>query len=198
MSFKIENWKLILLGMFYIVFGFLSYTIPETQVIGFFKISGLIIMGIGCVQALMYFFRKEYKIEGNYSFAFGILLCLAGFVVYFKSDLFKDSYPLVVAACVVLDSVLRLQFVVDLIRIQNKYWLVHLLCAVVPAILAMIFILIEMEPSFGKNYFSFLLWLDAICIFCSLLHHHRIVKKYRAGKVNNENSLVVKEIDENE
>ena len=60
MNIKIENWKLLVLSVFYIIFGILSYTIEKVEFLNFFKIAGIVIILIGLFQILVYFFKKEY------------------------------------------------------------------------------------------------------------------------------------------
>lgn len=174
---KIEYWKLLLLSCFYIVFGFLSYTVSEAQVIGFFKISGYVLCGVGIIQIVSYFMKKEYEIEGNYRFSIGILLGIAGLVIAMKADLIRTNYPLALAGAVVLDSILRLQFSMDLLRIGNEHWKKQLLFALLPAILALGVLFVEMEPVFMKNYVTFLLWFDAGCIVYGVYEHRKIWKE---------------------
>ena len=44
---RFEKWQLIVLSVFYIVFGIISAAVPREQFLTFFNILGLIIMVIG-------------------------------------------------------------------------------------------------------------------------------------------------------
>lgn len=178
MSLKIENWKLLILSIFYIIIGVLSYMIEKVEFLNFFKIAGIIVTLIGLFQILVYFFKKEYMKPNDFSFAFGILYCMAGLIVTFKPNVIVDNYPIVLSGMVVLDSTLRTQYSMNLFRIQDSQWKINLILALAPLIFCMMLILIEFEEKTLYNFFSFLLFLDAIANFYTILYYKRIVKRY--------------------
>lgn len=178
MNFKIENWKLLLLSLFYMIFAVLSYVIPKTQYLDFFKITGIIITLIGLFMVLIYFFKKDYLKPNEFSFAIGVLLCVAGLVVACKPGLIVNNYPYVFSGLVVLDSTLRLQYSMNLFRMNDAQWKVNLILAILPLGLGMILILTTMEENFRQNYFSFLLMLDAVANVYTVLYYKRIVKRF--------------------
>ena len=47
MRFKVENWKLLVLSIFYFIFAILSYTIEKEKFLNFFQIAGILIVLIG-------------------------------------------------------------------------------------------------------------------------------------------------------
>ena len=71
---RFEKWQLIVLSVFYIVFGIISAAVPREQFLTFFNILGLIIMVIGAFSIFIYFLRKDYLEEHNFQVAFGCLL----------------------------------------------------------------------------------------------------------------------------
>ena len=178
MNFKIENWKLLVLSVFYLIFSILSYMITRDQFMDFFMITGIIISLVGLFQILIYFFKKEYMTPNEYNFAFGILYGIAGLIVATKPSVIVDNYPLVISGLVVLDSTLRLQYSMNLFRLQDTQWKANAILAAVPLVLGMILILVRFEETFLHNYFSFLLILDAIANFYTVLYYKRIVKRF--------------------
>ncbi len=44
MNLKIENWKLLILSLFYMIFSILSYTIEKEKFLNFFQIAGIVII----------------------------------------------------------------------------------------------------------------------------------------------------------
>lgn len=178
MNIKIENWKLLVLSVFYIIFGILSYTIEKVEFLNFFKIAGIVIILIGLFQILVYFFKKEYLKPNEFSFATGILYCMAGLIVTFKPEVIVDNYPLVLSGLVVLDSTLRLQYSMNLFRLQESQWKINIGAAIVPLIIGMVIILVPFDENTLHNLFSFLLILDAIANFYTILYYKRIVRKY--------------------
>lgn len=190
MNFKIENWKLLVLSVFYIIFAVISYMVKKEQFLNFFMITGLIVAVVGLLQILAYFFKKEYMKPNEFSFAFGVLYVVAGLIVATKPDVIVDNYPLVLSGVVVLDSTLRLQYSMNLFRLEKETWKINAVLAAVPLILGMVLILVPMSEDFMHNYFSFLLILDAIANFYTILYYKRIVKEFeRKGYALVENSL---------
>ena len=192
MSFKVENWKLLVLSIFYVLFSIISYMIKKEQFLNFFMIAGIVLAFVGLFQILVYFFKKEYLKPDEYSFAFGILYGIAGLIVATKPSVIVDNYPVVIAGLVVLDSTLRTQYAMNLFRLQNHQWKVHVVLALIPLILGMILILVPMEEGFLHNYFSFLLILDAIANFYTIIFYKHIVKEFER------NSYDVIEADSNQ
>lgn len=178
MNIKIENWKLLILSIFYIIIGILSYMIEKVEFLNFFKIAGIIIILAGVFQILVYFFKKDYLKPNEFSFAFGILYCMAGLIVTFKPNVIVDNYPIVISGLVVLDSTLRTQYSMNLFRLQESQWKANLILAVLPLLLGMILILVPFEEKTLHNFFSFLLFLDAAANFYTILYYKHIVKKY--------------------
>lgn len=203
MNVKIENWKLLILSVFYVIFGFLSYTIEKVEFLNFFKIAGIIVALIGLFQILVYFFKKEYLKPNEFSFSFGVLYCIAGLIVTFKPNVIVDNYPVVLSGLVVLDSTLRLQYSMNLFRLQESQWKINLGAALIPLLLGVMIILVPFEENTLHNLFSFALILDAVANFYTILYYKRVVKKYgsrgesmldlesKHGKVDQEEEIEV-------
>ena len=125
MNLKIENWKLLILSIFYLIFSILSYTIEKEKFLNFFQIAGIAIILAGLFQILVYFFKKEYMKPNEFSFSFGVLYCIAGLIVATKPYLIVDNYPIVISGLVVLDATLRLQYSMNLFRLQDAQWIAN-------------------------------------------------------------------------
>ncbi len=190
MNFKVENWKLLVLSVFYVIFAVISYMVKKEQFLNFFMIAGLIVAVVGLLQIMAYFFKKEYMKPNEFSFAFGVLYVVAGLIVATKPDVIVDNYPLVLSGVVVLDSTLRLQYSMNLFRLEKEAWEINAILAAVPLVLGVVLILVPMLEDFMHNYFSFLLILDAIANFYTILYYKRIVKEFeRKGYALVEDSL---------
>ena len=190
MNFKVENWKLLVLSVFYVIFAVISYMVKKEQFLNFFMIAGLIVAVVGLLQIMAYFFKTEYMKPNEFSFAFGVLYVVAGLIVATKPDVIVDNYPLVLSGVVVLDSTLRLQYSMNLFRLEKEAWKINAILAAVPLVLGVVLILVPMLENFMHNYFSFLLILDAIANFYTILYYKRIVKEFeRKGYALVEDSL---------
>ncbi|RHM15241.1 DUF308 domain-containing protein [Amedibacillus dolichus] len=190
MNFKVENWKVLVLSVFYVIFAVISYMVKKEQFLNFFMIAGLIVAVVGLLQIMAYFFKKEYMKPNEFSFAFGVLYVVAGLIVATNPDVIVDNYPLVLSGVVVLDSTLRLQYSMNLFRLEKEAWEINAILAAVPLVLGVVLILVPMSEDFMHNYFSFLLILDAIANFYTILYYKRIVKEFeRKGYALVEDSL---------
>ena len=178
MNLKIENWKLLILSIFYMIFSILSYTIEKEKFLNFFQIAGIVIILVGLFQILVYFFKKEYMKPNEFSFSFGVIYCIAGLIVATKPYLILDNYPIVISALVVLDATLRLQYSMNLFRLEDAQWKIHLALAVVPLLMGMVLILVSFEEKTLHNLFSFLLILDAIANFYTILYYRGVARRY--------------------
>lgn len=176
MNIKIENWKLLVLSAFYFIFAFVSYNVQSIEFLNFFQIAGLAIAIGGALQILIYFLKKDYRKPHDFSFSIGLLLVFAGLVVAVKAEYIVHYYRPVIAVAVVLDSILRMQYSMNLLRIQDKQWKIHTILAVLPAVLGVVLILVDLGGML-ENYFSFLLLLDGIANIYTVLYYKRIVKQ---------------------
>ncbi|MEG1474358.1 MAG: DUF308 domain-containing protein [Longicatena sp.] len=178
MNIKIENWKLLIVSIFYVIFAVISYMIPQSEFLNFFQIAGIAIVLIGLFQVLVYFFKKEYLKSNDFTFSWGVLTCIAGLIVAIKPNVIVDNYPLVISGLVVLDSTLRLQFSMNLLRLQDSQWTIHIGLAIVPMLIGLSLILFTFDSKLLHNIFSFLLFLDAVANVYTVLYYKHIVKTY--------------------
>lgn len=176
MNIKIENWKLLILSVFYFIFAILSYTITKEQYTNFFMITGIVIALLGLFQVLVYFMKKDYMKPNEFRFSFGVLYMLVGIVIACKPYIIVDNYPIVLSGLVVLDSILRLQYAMNLLRLEIGQWKIHTLLAILPIAAGMSLILCTFDEHTLHNLFSFLLIFDAIANFYTILYYKHITK----------------------
>lgn len=187
MNIKIENWKLLVLSAFYFIFAFVSYNVAAHEFLSFFQIAGIAIAVGGILQILIYFLKKDYMRVQDFTFSMGLLLVFGGSLLIFKSEFIVLNYRAVIAGIVVMDSILRMQYSMNLLRIADKQWKIHTILAVIPAILGMVLILFDLGTML-ENYFSFLLILDGIANVYTVLYYKRIVKNYDRIAQQNQNT----------
>lgn len=197
MNIKIENWKLLALSAFYFVFAFVSYSIPATEFLSFFRIAGIVIVIVGAMQILVYFLKKDYMRPQDFTFSLGVLFIFGGALITSKADFIVENYRPVIAALVVLDSILRMQYSMNLIRVEDPQWKHHTLLAVLPAVLGIALILVDLGGLL-ENYFSFLLLLDGFANIYTVLYYRKFVKQAQKETVplaSEDVEIIVKEDD---
>lgn len=186
MNFKIENWKLIVVSAFYFIFAFVSYNVPAEEFLSFFRIAGIAITVAGALQILVYFLKKDYMKPQDFTFSLGLLLIFAGLVVCTKAEFIVLNYRPVIGVVVVLDSILRMQYSMNLLRVNDNQWKIHTVLAVLPAILGVVLVVLDLG-SLVENYFSFLLILDGIANIYTVLYYRRFVKQAQRSMINHDN-----------
>lgn len=175
---KIENWKLLFISIFYIVFAIICYMVPKEKFLNFFYIAGLIIAVVGFLQIVMYFLKKDYLKPNTYGFSFGVLYGTVGIILASRPEFIVDNYPIVISAVIVLDSTLRMQYAMNLFRLDNKHWIVHFILSIIPWIIGLFVILYPIQDEILQNVFIFLLLLDAIANIYTVIYYHNFVKQF--------------------
>ncbi len=175
---RFEKWQLIVLSVFYIVFGIISGMVAREQFLTFFNILGLIIMVVGAFSIFIYFLRKNYLEEHNFQVAFGALYIMAGMIVWLKPELIVSNYPLVFAGCVVVDSAVRLQYSMNLFRMKDGGWLWVFGSALAAIALAAVILLVELDHTWQRILLSVLLCFDGISNLATLFYERTALKRY--------------------
>ena len=178
---RFEKWQLIVLSVFYIVFGIISAAVPREQFLTFFNILGLIIMVIGAFSIFIYFLRKDYLEEHNFQVAFGALYIMAGMIVWLKPELIVSNYPLVFAGCVVIDSAIRLQYSMNLFRMKDQGWLLVFVSALAAIALAAVILLADLGHDLQRILLTVLLCFDGISNLATLFYERIALKNYYRG-----------------
>ena len=178
---RFEKWQLIVLSVFYIVFGIISAAVPREQFLTFFNILGLIIMVIGAFSIFIYFLRKDYLEEHNFQVAFGALYIMAGMIVWLKPELIVSNDPLVFAGCVVIDSAIRLQYSMNLFRMKDQGWLWVFVSALAAIALAAVILLADLGHDLQRILLTVLLCFDGISNLATLFYERIALKNYYRG-----------------
>ena len=178
---RFEKWQLIVLSVFYIVFGIISAAVPREQFLTFFNILGLIIMVTGAFSIFIYFLRKDYLEEHNFQVAFGALYIMAGMIVWLKPELIVSNYPLVFAGCVVIDSAIRLQYSMNLFRMKDQGWLWVFVSALAAIALAAVILLADLGHDLQRILLTVLLCFDGISNLATLFYERIALKNYYRG-----------------
>ena len=180
---RFEKWQLIVLSVFYIVFGIISAAVPREQFLTFFNILGLIIMVIGAFSIFIYFLRKDYLEEHNFQVAFGALYIMAGMIVWLKPELIVSNYPLVFAGCVVIDSAIRLQYSMNLFRMKDQGWLWVFVSALAAIALAAVILLADLGHDLQRILLTVLLCFDGISNLATLFYERDVYKRQLSAGV---------------
>lgn len=175
------DWKMLILSIFYVIIAVLSNIITADQLMNFFMIAGIVIALVGLFQVLVYFFKKNYLVEEDFSFSFGVIFIIGGIYVALKPHFFVDNYPLALSVLVVLDSILRLQYAMNLLRLnalKHNKWLWVFILAIIPLVWGMIMVLVEMDKVNQGYFLSALLIFDAIANFFTVIYYKNVADDF--------------------
>lgn len=176
MNFRIENWKLLVLSIFYLILVFLSFQITNEQLHNFFFVAGIVVACFGILTICAYFLKKDYLKPNEFSFSFGVMYILVGALIAAKPEMLVDNYPIAISAVVVWDSALRMQYAMNLLRLQKGNWVFTLLLAIATLAVGMILILVPNDEVIRLIVFRCLLIVDAIANFYTIIAYKIIVK----------------------
>lgn len=177
---KFEKWQLILLSVFYIVFGIISAAVPRENFLTFFNVLGLLIMVFGAFSILVWFLRREAHAAHSNQVAWGTLYIIAGILVWMRPQIIVSNYPMVFAGCVCIDSALRLQYGMDLQGMRVRGWQLIAASALLTIILALVILLADLQGSALVVLFTILLCLDGASNLAVLVYG-RMLRKARSA-----------------
>lgn len=178
---KFEKWQLILLSVFYIVFGIISILVPQEEFLSFFNVLGMIIVLVGVFSILIYFLRKNYLEEHNFQVSWGALYIMAGLIVWMKPQIIVSNYPMVFAGCVAVDSAIRLQYSMNLLRMQDDGWIWVFAGALAAILGAALVLLADMPDQVLRIVFTILMCADGILNLATLAYQRIALKRYYQG-----------------
>ena len=185
---KFESWKMIMVSIIYIVFGITTLFVNKESLMYFVKSVGVIFMIVGGFQILTYFFKKSYLNASDFGFSLGILYMVAGIAILVKPVLILENYATIFAACVILDGCIKLQYSMNLLRLNDEKWIQFTIISAVLTILAILLVLFQME-AIRSMYLSLLLVVDGCMnIYCLLYYNNRVRQYYQS--VGNKNDIV--------
>lgn len=125
----------ILTAVAFILIGVLFLADPNTSGTIVCYILGGILCAIGVVNVISYFTTPVQLPEYNLSLVRAIIFIGLGIFVLTKSAEVMKVLPIVMGIAVLIDSLVKLQNAIDMLRLRQKSWLYTLIVAVVLAIL---------------------------------------------------------------
>lgn len=185
---KFESWKMVMVSIVYIAFGAITLFVNQESLSAFVKSVGVVFIIVGGFQMLTYFFKKSYLIASDFGFSLGLLYVVAGIAIFFKPVLILENYATIFAACVILDGSIKLQYSMNLLRLNDDRWLKFTIVSAALTILATLLILFDMGK-FRSYYLSMLLIADGIANIYCLIYYNRKVKQYYDG-IDTKNEII--------
>ena len=128
---KRVRWAYLLLSMFLIGIGVCLMMWPELSTDMACMIVGGGAMLFGLVKIVFYFVRQVNAMVEQYDFSTGLLSIAAGAVLLIHPDEMLRLLPQVLAVCMLVDCVFKLQVVLDAKRLGSVLWFLQLLVVLI-------------------------------------------------------------------
>lgn len=165
----------------YIAIGAVLLIFPEVSLSTICMVIGILALIIGVINITSYFLKKGYLVENQISFSIGAAELLFGLYAVIRSTDLSFTFTQVMAICMVFDSILKLQYSTDLLRLGCKTWWLLLITAVVTAGLAMAVLLYPFETEAVKLTYTYsVLIADGVVNIISIIWMKIQTKKYQS------------------
>ena len=125
------RWAYLLLSVFLIGMGVCLVMWPELSTDMACMIVGGGAMLFGLVKIVFYFVRQVNAMVEQYDFSVGLLSIAAGAVLLIHPEEMLRLLPQVLAVCMLVDCVFKLQVVLDAKRLDSALWFMQLLAVMI-------------------------------------------------------------------
>jgi len=125
------RWAYLLLSIFLIAMGVCLVMWPELSTDMACMIVGGGAMLFGLVKIVFYFVRQVNAMVEQYDFSVGVLSIAAGTVLLVHPQEMLQLLPQVLAVCMLVDCVFKIQVVLDAKRLGSSVWFLQLLAVLI-------------------------------------------------------------------
>lgn len=127
-----------LMSVLFILLGVLFLVFPETsgKMVCYILAGVLCILGV--VRIVSYFLAEVASESYRPDFTVGIVLLGFGIFIFAKPQVILSILPIAVGISVLLDSLLKLQSAIDMLRMKSSGWWIMLVLTVITAVLGVI------------------------------------------------------------
>ena len=125
------RWAYLLLSVFLIGIGVCLLMWPELSTDMACMVVGGGAMLFGLIKIVFYFVREVNAMVEQYDFSTGVLSIAAGTVLLVQPDEMLRLLPQVLAVCMLVDCVFKIQVVLDAKRLGSVMWFMQLLVVMV-------------------------------------------------------------------
>lgn len=95
------------------------------------SVLGMVLLVMGAVSIVWYFFKKEYLDPSRFGFAIGIGEGMLGCFALLREETGAVVILQILAFCILLDSLLKLQYSMNLLQMRFHFWWIALLLSFV-------------------------------------------------------------------
>lgn len=170
----------IILAVFYILFGLVLLIWPAaTGRVICYSLGG-IAMIYGAINVITYFVKNEEDRFYRFDLVIGLISLLVGLVIIVMADAVISILPILLGIVILVDSFLRIQNAIDLMRVGYSSWWGVLILALVSVVLGVILIFNPFEAaSVFIMFVGMCLIYDGIANLCTVGMVSRRLKKMK-------------------
>jgi len=129
----ISGLLLILIG------GFLLFS-PDKTVKIIFYILGILIAVLGAIGILKFFTKTDEVRNSKYGLAYGMVCLVVAILFVFFQDKTSKLFPYILGLFIIVNSAVKVEYVIKLKKANNKNWSVTLLILIFSVILGLLLI----------------------------------------------------------
>jgi uncharacterized membrane protein HdeD (DUF308 family) len=168
---------LVCISAAYIIGGALLLIFPQVSLPMLCQALGILLVITGAVFVLVYFLRKRYLVPGHFEFAGGAACILLGIFSLIRTNEVACAFRQLLSIAVLADSLIKMQYSTDLLRLRMKRWWIVLIMAGVSTGLAMTALTYSFGSDAAQLTFTYsTLIADGILniiVICILRHAHK-------------------------
>ena len=124
-----------------IILGLLLVLLPEAAGMYICYISGVVCCLMGVVRIIDYFRSGVSLRRYSTGLAFGLILVSAGVFVLVRPQVLLEVIPTVFGIAIIFDSILKLQYSIDMLRLHALNWWLMLIIAAITGTLGALMVL---------------------------------------------------------
>ena len=171
--------NMICLSICYIVIGIVLLMFPNLSLKDICYVLGIVVMIVGIINVALYFVRKGYMVPNQFGFSVGVIEVLIGLFAVVRTAEFSFAFSQILALCILVDSVVKMQFSMDLLRMKTPNWWVWLILSVAMLAVAMVILINPFGEGDIRNIFTYVvLAVDGVLNIVTVIYLSHQSKKY--------------------
>jgi len=175
MNTTLRNTLLIVSGL-YVLFGLALVLWPDNAKAFICYLLGAALLLYGVISTISYFTNNKMGLPLNYGFLFGVVSIVLGAFFLLKVQSVISAFGFIIGGCIILDSIIKLQFALELWRMDSAAWVKGLLFSLVMLIIGILLLLQPFRVSNALTVFTGIaLFLDAIANAWCILDVNRLL-----------------------
>lgn len=130
--------ELIMVAIFITVLGIVMMAFPLQSQILICRGAGIVFCIWGVIKMIQYFRIFQEKVLGSFGLVQGVAMISFGIYFIVKPEVLVEIFGTVIAIVILVDAILKIQYAMDLHKMNVRHWWIDLIGAFVMLILGII------------------------------------------------------------